>query len=111
MRLKIDLTLEQRLDFSNFFQKRGLGLLSPSSLLTSCSLMSKVSSVEFIQGNYDNVLWRGLFIIHFGRAYELEPVKFGLISNSTPDASSNYSGLMEWFKPKVRDWKLEELGI
>lgn len=94
MRLKLNLTWDQRDDLSS----RGLELI-PSGLVW------KISKVEFIKDeNYNNVTWKGLFILHFLSHWEHDPV-------TIPAGSPYYSILLEWFKPRVRDWKLEELGI
>ena len=97
MRLKLDLTLEQKHDLVDFF-------IEKRSKVAGIEI-SKVCSVEFISDEtWNKVPWSGLFILHFGKAWKQEPLKFA-------KGSAHYSTLLEWFQPKIRDWKLEELGI
>ena len=91
MIFRLDLTEEQKGDLMNYLG----GLQSILSVIIPRGPYTYISSIE---------LQTEAFLIRYKKYIERSPMVIW-------KGSKEYDVIMNWFKPKMRDRKLEELGI
>lgn len=85
MRFKLDLTFEQSHHLMNH-------------MITKLTLLKAPPFFSSIELNGD------VFIINYRRSLEIPPTTYRCGTNE-------YNVILEWFKPYMRDCKLDQLGI
>jgi hypothetical protein len=104
MIFRLDLTIEQKDDLINYLS----GLISSKQFHTFNSYIG-VTSIELESDSF--LIKYKKYVERTGSIETTQMIIEKTAQFETPGRPSEYDVIMDWFKPKMRDYKLEELGI